>query len=73
MTGERAWSAEDDEGGETHNNGNKWVLESLIIHLSVNVYAREPASVARMRMVPSDDIFYSFHLVHTVGLDGSSE
>jgi len=51
------------EGEGTHNNGDKWVLESLIIHLSIDIYAREPASVARMRMVPPNDIFYPFHLV----------
>ena len=40
----------------THDDGDEGILELLVVHLGVDVDTRQPASVARMGVVPTDGI-----------------
>ena len=40
----------------TYHNGDEWLLELLVEHLSADVDAGEPAAVAGMAVVPADHI-----------------
>lgn len=46
---------------ETHNDRDKRILELLVCHLGVHVDTREPASVSRVRMVPSHGVLEPLH------------
>ena len=55
----------------THHDGDERISEFLVVHLRVDVDAREPTAVPRMRVVPSDRILQPSHLqVHgaSIGL-----
>jgi len=54
--------AERGGGIVTHNNGNEWIGEFLVVHLCVDVDAREPTAVPRMRVVPADRVLQPAHL-----------
>jgi hypothetical protein len=51
-----------------YHNCEKWILERLVERLSRHVYAREPAAVAGVRMVPANNILHSpnlgYYLLH---------
>ena len=40
----------------THHDRDKWIGEFLVIHLCVDIDAREPTAVPGMRVVPADRI-----------------
>lgn len=47
----------------TYNHGNEWILELLVLHLSVDVNSRQPASITRMRVVPSNGVLQATNLM----------
>lgn len=46
----------------TYHHSYPWFLELLIEHLCVDINTRKPASITRMRMVPSNCIFQTSNL-----------
>lgn len=41
---------------ETYDNCNPRILKLLVLHLRVDIDTREPASISRVRVVPSDSV-----------------
>lgn len=54
-------------GGEwTYNNCHEWVLEFLVVDLSIHIDTGEPTAVTRVRMVPPYRVLQSTCLDHDV-------
>lgn len=53
--------------GETHDDGEERVLELLVRHLRLHVDTGEPAAVARVRVVPADDVLEATDLLAARG------
>ena len=49
-----------------YNYCNEWFLMSLIKWLCAYIYSREPASIPRMWVIPSTDIFRSMHKLASI-------
>lgn len=49
----------------TYHDSNKRLLELLVEHLSTDINARQPASVARMTVIPTNCILQSTDLYET--------
>merc|ERR1711939_9215 len=46
-----------------NDDGEEWVFPGLVRHLGLNVDAREPAAVARVRVVPANDVLKAANLL----------
>jgi len=52
----------EEEDHKPHHNGDEWIGEFLVVHLRVDIDAREPTAIPRMRVVPSDRILQPSYL-----------
>lgn len=46
----------------SYHYGHKRLLKLLVEHLSADIYARQPASIARVTVIPADGILQPANL-----------
>ena len=55
--------AKEGRRGETNDDSEDRILESLMGHLRLTIDTGEPTAITRMRMIPSDNILQSSDLI----------
>lgn len=53
---------------QTYDDSYERILELLVIHLCIDIYTRQPATITGMGMIPSNRVLQSFDLAKRGGV-----